>query len=52
LKILSTKNISLCEPKDTVTCVRVPKEMKEKREEWDRGLQGKESKIKGKKDFE
>jgi hypothetical protein len=34
LKILPTRNISLCEPKDTVTYVRVPKEMEEKREEW------------------
>lgn len=34
LKIHPTKNISLCEPKDTATCVRVPKEM-ERREGWE-----------------
>jgi hypothetical protein len=39
LKIHPTKNISLCEPEDTVTCVVVPKEV-ERREEWEKGREG------------
>jgi hypothetical protein len=39
LKIYPTKNISLCEPKETVTCVGVPKEM-ERPEEWEIGREG------------